>query len=94
MPLNFCRQPDQIVINRWFKKSKTKLYPWKSPQDRKCISIYYMFAKQRFRNSIGQMNTFPGADIDSNYNSVAAEVQTWLKPIKKAGKRQPKWNLE
>ena len=40
------------------------------------------------------MKTLPGADIDSDHNLLVAEVQTRLKPIKKAGNRKPKWNLE
>ena len=50
--------------------------------------------KQRFRNSIRDVKTLPGADIDSDHNLLVAEVQTRLKAIKKAGKRKPKWNLE
>jgi hypothetical protein len=40
-----------------------------------------------FRNSIRDVRTLPGADID---NLLVAEVQTTLKAIKKAGKRKPK----
>ena len=50
--------------------------------------------KQRFRNSIRNVKTLPGADIDSDHNLLVAEMQTRLKAIKKAGKRKPKLNLE
>ena len=30
MLINFCKQHDLVVMNIWFKKSKTKLYTWKS----------------------------------------------------------------
>ena len=50
--------------------------------------------KQRFRNSISDAKTLPGADINSDHNLLVAEVQTRLKAIKKAGKKKPKWNLE
>ena len=48
--------------------------------------------KQRFRNSIRNVKTLPGAGIDSDHNLLVVEVQTRLKAIKKAGKRKPKWN--
>ena len=58
----FCKQHDLVVMNTWFKKRKTKLYTWKSPGDRK--KIPNLLLKQRFRNSIGNVKTLPGADID------------------------------
>jgi hypothetical protein len=74
-----------------FKKRKTKLYAWKSLGDWKCYQINYILVKQCFRNSIRDVKTFPGADIDSDHNLLVAEVQTRLKRIKKkAGKRKPK----
>jgi hypothetical protein len=29
MLIDFCEKHDLVVINRWFKKIKTKLYTWK-----------------------------------------------------------------
>jgi hypothetical protein len=50
--------------------------------------------KQCFRNSIRDVKTLPGADIDSDHNLLVAEVQTKLKAIKKDEKRKLKWDLE
>jgi len=88
--INFCKQHDLIVMYTWFKKRKTKLYTWKSPGDRKRYQIDYILVKQCFRNSIRDVKTLPGADIDSDHNLLVAEVQTRLKAFKKAGKRKPK----
>jgi hypothetical protein len=80
-------------MNTWCKKRKTELYTWNSPGDQKCYQTDYIHGKQRFRNSIRGMKTLPGAYIDLNQNP-AAEVQTKLKPMKKAGMRKLKCNLK
>ena len=91
---NFCKQHYLVVMNTWFKKRKTKLYTWKSPGDRKRYQIDYILVNQRFRNSIRDVKTLPGADIDSDHNLLVTAVQTRLKSMKKAEKRKPKLNLE
>ena len=50
--------------------------------------------KQCFKNIVRDTKTLPGVGIDSDHNLPVAEVQTWLKEIKKAGKRNPKWNFK
>jgi hypothetical protein len=42
MLIGFCKQYDLVVMNRWFKKRKTKLlYAWKSPEnDTKSITFW------------------------------------------------------
>jgi hypothetical protein len=48
-----------------------------------CYQIDYILVKQCFKNSLRDMKTLPGADIDSDHNLLVAEVQTRLKAIKK-----------
>ena len=78
-------------MNAWFKKWKTKLYTCKSPGDRKQYQIDYILVKQCFRNTIRDVKTLPGADIDSDHNLLeVAEVQTRLKAIKKSWEEETK----
>ena len=63
MLIDFCKQHDLVVMNTWCMKRKTKLYTWKSPGDRHRYQIDYILVKQRFRNSIRDVKTLPGADI-------------------------------
>ena len=79
MLIDFCKQHDLVVMNTCFKKRKTKLYTSKSPGD-------YILVKQRFKNSIRDVKTLPGADIDSDHNLLVAEEQTRLKSIKTLGR--------
>jgi hypothetical protein len=46
--------------------------------------------KQCFRNSIGDVKTLPGANIDADTNLLVAKVQTRLKAIKKSWEKETK----
>ena len=45
----------------------------------------------RFRNSVKDVQTLPGADIDSDHNLLVAKVCTRLKKIIRFQKSRPRW---
>ncbi|XP_026467799.1 craniofacial development protein 2-like [Ctenocephalides felis] len=94
MLVDFCRRNNLMITNTWFKKRKTGLYTWKSPGNCKRYQIDYIIVKNRFRNSVKDVKTFPGADIDSDHNLLTVDIETKLKNIRKMGKRRQRWNLE
>jgi len=50
--------------------------------------------KHRFRNSVKDVQTLPGTDIDSDHNLLVAKVRTRLKKIITFQKSRPRWDLE
>ena len=50
--------------------------------------------KQRVRNSVKDVQTLPGADIDSDHNLLVAKIHTRLKKIIRFQKIRPRWDLE
>jgi len=50
--------------------------------------------KHRFRNSVKDVQTLPGADIDSDNNLLAAKVRARLKKIIRFQKSRARWDLE
>jgi type I site-specific restriction endonuclease len=50
--------------------------------------------KHQFRNSVKDVQTLPGADIDSGHNFLIAKICTRLKKIIRFQKRRPQWILE
>jgi hypothetical protein len=54
----------------------------------------YILVKHRFRNSVEDVQTLPGADIDSDHNLLVAKVCTGLKKIIRFQSRRPQWDLE
>ena len=50
--------------------------------------------KHQFRNSVKDVQTLPGEDIDSDHNLLVAKVFTTLKKIIRFQNRRPQWDLE
>jgi endonuclease/exonuclease/phosphatase family metal-dependent hydrolase len=50
----------------------------------------YVLVKQRFRNSVKDVQTLPGADINSDHNLLVATICTRLKKIIRFHKRKPR----
>ena len=94
MLINFCERNGLIVTNTWFRKPKRRLYTWKAPGDRSRHQLDYILVKHRFRNSVKDVQTMPGADIDSDHNLLVAKICTRLKKIIRFQKRRPQWDLE
>ncbi|PNF35805.1 hypothetical protein B7P43_G11767 [Cryptotermes secundus] len=68
MLIDFCERNGLIVTNTWFKKKKRRLYTWKAPGDWRRDQLDYILVKHGFRNSVKDVKTLPGADIDSDHN--------------------------
>jgi hypothetical protein len=94
MLIDFCERTGLVITNTWFKKPKRKLYMWKAPGDQHRYQLDYMLENQRFRNSVKDVQTQPGADIDSDHNLLVAKICTRLKRIIRLQKRKPVWDLE
>ena len=54
----------------------------------------YILVKHRLRNSVKDVQTLPGADIDSDHNLLFAKDRTSLKKIMRFQKSRPRWDLE
>jgi len=50
--------------------------------------------RHQFRNSVKDVQTLPGADIDSDHTLLFAKICTRLKKIIRFQKRRPRWDLE
>jgi endonuclease/exonuclease/phosphatase family metal-dependent hydrolase len=85
---------DLLSINTWFKKPKRRLYTWTTPGDQHRYQLDYIPVKQQFSNSVKDVQTQPGADIDSDHNLVVAEICARLKRIIRFQKRKPLWDVD
>jgi endonuclease/exonuclease/phosphatase family metal-dependent hydrolase len=93
MIINFCKRNGLVITNTWFKKPK-RLYTSESPGNRSRYQLDYVLVKQRFRNSVKDVQTMPGGDIDSDHNLLVAMICTRLKKLISFHKWKPRWNLE
>ena len=82
-------------MNTCFRHHKRHLYTWKSPGDRIRDQIDYITINKRFRNSISQVKTYPGADCGGgcDHVPVVAEMRVKLKKLKKNSKVRKDWRI-
>jgi len=93
MPIDFCERNGLIVTNTWFKKPRRRQYTWKAPGDWGRHQFDYILIKHRFRNSVKDVQTLPGADIDSDHNLLVNKVRTRLKKIIRFQNSRPRRDL-
>ena len=75
----FCIEKDLIVANTYHQHPNRLLYTWKSPGDITRNQIDYILIRKRFRNSIINCKTYPGADIGSDHNPLVCKLSVRLK---------------
>uniref|UniRef100_A0A8D8UV16 Craniofacial development protein 2 n=2 Tax=Cacopsylla melanoneura TaxID=428564 RepID=A0A8D8UV16_9HEMI len=87
----FCQENSMVISNTLFEHHKRHLYTWKSPQDRPDHivrnQIDYFMIKQRYKNSVKNAKTYPGADVGSDHSLLVAEIKVRLKNIKRHARK-------
>ena len=81
--VQFCQENDMWVGNTFFQKQNRRLYTWKSPGDIRRNQIDYIMCNKRYKNGIKDVQTYPGADINSDHCLLVAKTKFKLKKVKK-----------
>ena len=84
--VDFCKRSKMMVTNTWFEHEKRRRYTWKKPGDTDRFQIDYILVKQRYRNSVKNSRSYPGADADSDHNLVMAKIKLKLKKVLRSRK--------
>ena len=79
-----------VATNTYFRQPKKRRYTWKSPGDRYRNQLNYILTRTRYRNSVNNSLSYPGADICSDHNLVVITVDDIR--LKKTQKRKKKRN--
>jgi hypothetical protein len=74
--------------------SEKTVHMGKEPGDRSRHQLDYILGKNRFRNSVKDVQTLPEADIDCDYKLHVAMICTRLKKIIRFQNRRQRWDLE
>ena len=80
-------------MNTFFKQHPRRLYTWKSPGDGYRNQIDYLMINERYKNSIKNAYTYPGADINSDHILLVMKMKLKLK-IPHKNNRQEKADLQ
>ena len=86
----FCLEKDLIIANTYFQHPNRLLYTWKSPGDLARNQIDYILIRKRFRNSVKNCKTYPGADIGSDHNPLVCKISVRLKRVMPASLNKKK----
>ena len=84
----FCAENGLVISNTFFQQSPRRTYTWKSPGDLYRNQIDFILIRNRFKNSIKQIKTYPGADIGSDHVPVSCKIQIKLKRPQKSTKNE------
>lgn len=92
--VQFCAENQLIVANIFFEQHPRCLYTWKSPADgtRNIVrnQIDFILIHRNYRKHLKSAKTYPGADINSDHNSVVIKmtIRRCFKKVKQQdGKR-------
>ena len=72
----FCCANNLAVMNTCFEHHKRNLYTWKSPGDHYMNQIDYIMMNRRWKSSMMDVKTYPGADCDTDHVLLVAKMQT------------------
>jgi hypothetical protein len=81
--ISFCIENKMSIMNTWFQHHPRRLYTWISPGDRHRNQIDYVLINSRWKSSIHNVKTYPGADCGSDHNLLVAKFRLKLKMIKR-----------
>ena len=86
--VRWCQANEQVITNTWFEQHPRKLWTWKSPDNVTKNQIDYITINNRFRNSVQQSKSYPGADCGSDNNPVICKLKVRLKKLKMIKREQ------
>ena len=92
--VQFCEENELVITNTFFKHHPRRLYTWKSPGDVHRNQIDFITIKKRYRNTVKNAMTYPGADMNSDHNPVVVKLKFRLKNTSARLLRKPKFQLE
>ena len=86
--VRWCQANEQVITNTWFEQHPRRLWTWKSPDNVTKNQIDYITINNRFRNSVQQSKSYPGADCGSYHNPVICKLKVRLKKLKMIKREQ------
>ena len=78
----FCDGNNLGIMNTWFEQPKRRLYTWTSPDGKHRNQIDYILINKRWKSTIRDVRTKPGADCGTDHELLVATLKTKLKKLK------------
>lgn len=71
--IEWCKINNQVITNTFYKHHTRRVWTWQSPDKKIKNQINFITINERFKNSVLNATTFPGADCNSDHNSVICD---------------------
>ncbi|XP_071580973.1 uncharacterized protein [Temnothorax nylanderi] len=84
--LQFCQEHNLTIANTLFQHHIRRLYTWRSPGDRFRNQIDYIMVGSRWKSSILNCKTYPGADCGTDHQLLVMKFRLRLKNIRQPQK--------
>jgi exonuclease III len=82
--MEFAKRHDMLISNTMFKHDKRRLYTWKAPgKDGQRYQLDYIMVRQRYKNSVKNAHTYPGADAETDHNLLVMKMKMKLKFVRR-----------
>ncbi|CAG4924021.1 unnamed protein product [Colias eurytheme] len=88
--IEFCVERNLCITNTCFQHHPRRLYTWTSPGARYRNQIDYIIVNSRWRSSVRNVKTFPGADCGTDHNLLVARFNLRLKAARKFQPSKPR----
>ena len=75
---DFCLEHELALANTMFKQHPRRLYTWTSPDGNTRNQIDYISVAQRWKTSLMNCRTYPGADCDTDHQLLVATLKVRL----------------
>ena len=85
--IDFCLEHQLSLTNTMFQHHPRRLYTWISPGDRTRNQIDYILIDQRWKSSVKNVKTYPGADCGSDHQLLVLEMRIRFKNTHKRRER-------
>jgi len=85
--VEFCEGNNMGIMNTWFEQPKRRLYTWTSPDGKHRNQIDYILINKRWKSTIRDVRTKPGADCGTDHELLVAILKMKLKKLRKKGDR-------
>ena len=84
--VEFCEGNNMGIMNTWFQQPKRRLYTWTSPDGKYRNQIDYILINKRWKSTIRDVRTKPGADCGTDHELLVATLKIKLKKLKRGNR--------
>ena len=81
--IDFCKTNNLSILNALFSHHPRRLYTWTSPDGKTKNQSDFIMISQKWKSSVKNTKTLPGADCNSNHQLLVADIKIRLKKLQK-----------